>query len=237
MAKTLLDGVNEILKRVSVNAGDASPLTSLTDSARQHNIDVAVQVINEGIDELYSASHISLPGGQKEATITLATNTRTYALATDLITLLWPFIDRTNTQYLNEFPGGYNAMLLFDPQQLFTGLPFFAAIDPTSGATPRIRVERAPTSAENGKVYTYEYEADLGLTNASDPMPFNNEVFRAMVPAWVQMYKREMRNEFDDGLWAQAMGRASRAITETPQRMSYSPKAGSTYNQYDWPFR
>jgi len=232
--KTLIDGVNELLKRVNVNAGDAVALSSLVDSTRQHNIDVAIQVINEGVDELYSRSNISLPGGQAESTITLVTNIREYDLASNLITLLWPFIDRTNTQYLNEFPGGYNAMLLFDPQQLFTGLPFFGSISPI---TSKLRVDRSPTSLENGKTYTYEYEKDLGMALATDPMPFNNETFRAMVPAWVQMYKREIRNEFDAELWKQAMGRASRSVTEQSQRTSYSPKAGSQYNSYDWPFR
>ena len=52
MAKTLLDGVNEVLKRVSLIQGDNAILTDLTDSSRQVYIDVAVQVWNESVDEI-----------------------------------------------------------------------------------------------------------------------------------------------------------------------------------------
>ena len=72
MAKTLLNAVNEILKRVGVISGDSGALTTLTDSARQKPIDVAIQVINEAMDELYSMPGISAPQGQGESTITLA---------------------------------------------------------------------------------------------------------------------------------------------------------------------
>lgn len=221
MAKTLLDGVNEILKRVGVNAGNALPLTSLTDSARQHNIDVSIQVINEGLDELYQGSSKSLPFEQAESTITLATGVREYTLATDLIMMIWPMIDRPNIQYIWEYTQGYNAMLLLDPQQLFTGIPIYGCISPING---KLRFDRAPDATVNGNTYTYEYERNLVLSLATDPMPFLDATFRAMVPAWVQLYKREMRNEFDQSLYAQSMGRASRLVTEEKPRTHYSPR-------------
>src|SRR5512146_2264942 len=133
MAKTLLDAVNEIFKRVNAIAGDAASLTTLTDSARQHPIDVAIQVVNEGIDELFTASHISLPKSQAESTITLALNTREYDLAADLTTLYYPFRDVTNSQYLFEYKDGYNNMVLLDVNQTFTGLPQFGVISPITG--------------------------------------------------------------------------------------------------------
>jgi len=221
LAKQLLDAVNQILLRVNVNAGNASALTSLTDSSRQHNIDVSVQVINEGMDELYTACNKSLPNEQTEATITLATGLREYALAADLITLMWPFIDRTNAQYLYEFGEGYNRLLFLDPQQTSVGLPIWGVISPING---KLRVDRACDAASNGRVYTYEYEKNLALVNATDPVPFTDATFRAMVPAWVQLYKREMRNEFDQALFAQSIGRASRLVTEQKARTDYDPR-------------
>ena len=219
MSHTLLDAVNEVLKRVNIIV-TGSLFTSLTDSAQQHNIDVAVQVINEGNDELYSGTKI-MPSSQQEATITLATNTREYSLASDLIRIMWPMIDKTNTQYLLEYEEGYNAMLLEDPQQLYTGLPIWGVISPITG---KLRVDRAPTSAENGRVYTYEYEKNVVLSAATDAMPFNDETFRAMVPAWVQLWKRERRNEFDAALYTQAIGRASRMVREDYPRTSYGSR-------------
>lgn len=221
MSHTLLDGVNFILTRVNINAGNAMALTSLTDSARQHNIDVSIQVINEGIDELYSASNKSLPTGSAESSIVLALNTREYALASNLITLKWPFADRTNTQYIAEWSDSYEDFLLLDPEQDQTGLPIWGIISPITG---NFRVDRAPDSTIVGRTYFYEYEKNMALANATDAMPFNDACFRAMVPAWVQLYKREIRNEFDQPLFAQAIGRASRFVTELKGRTHYSPR-------------
>lgn len=221
MAKTLLDAVNQIFMRVNAISGDAAALTSLTDSARQHPIDVAIQVVNEGIDALFTASHISLPKSQAESTITLATNTREYNLATDLTTLYYPFRDVTNSQYIFEFKNGYNNLVLLDVTQTWTGLPQFGVISPITG---KLRVDRAPTSVENGRVYTYEYEKDLALSLATDNVPFGNACFRAMVPAWVQLYNRGMRNEMDQALYSASLGRASRLVTEIQQRTTYSPR-------------
>jgi hypothetical protein len=47
-----------------------------------------------------------------------------------------------------------------------------------------------------------------------------------MVPAWVQLYKRELRNEFDQSLYANAIGRAARFLSELEPRDSWSPRGG-----------
>ncbi len=219
--KTLLNAVNEILKRANEVAGDAAALTTLTDSARQHPIDLCVQVINEGVDELYSATGKPIPQEQKQGTITLVTATRQYALASDLIQMRFPLIDKTNTQYIWEFPGDYNDMLLLDPEQDDTGQPRWAAISPVNGY---LHLDRAPTSIENGRIYTYQYDKNLGMSLAADTVPFNDAAFRAMVPVWVQLYKREKRNEFDEGLFKTSLGRAARLATMVQPRSSYNPR-------------
>lgn len=218
---TLLDAINEIFKRVNNIQGDAAALTSLTDSARQHEIDVSIQVINEGIDELYSSSPVSLPSQQEQGTITLASGMRNYTLATDLIELHFPLIDKTNNNYIWKYPGDYNDLLLLDPEQDDTGLPWWGVISPIDGT---LFVNVAPTSAEAGLIYTYQYQKDLGMSALTDTVPFNNEVFRAMVPAWVQLYKRELRNEFDQSLYGMSIGRAARALSEVEPNSSYSPR-------------
>lgn len=221
MAKTLLNGVNEILKRVSVIGGDAGALTSLTDAARQPAVDIAVQVINEGIDGLYSQSNIPLSTEQKEGTITLVAGTRAYSLASDLVQLRWPFIDKTNSQKLEEYPGGYNAILQADMEQDDTGLPQYGAIRPTDG---KLHLDRAPTSAEAGRIYTYQYDRDTVLSAAADAMPFSDAVFRAMVPCWVQLWKRERQNEFDGDLFNAMLGQAASLMTQKQMRSSYCPR-------------
>lgn len=221
MAKTLLDCVNEVFKRANLIQGDAAALTTLTDSARQHPIDVAIQVINEGIDELYSASHVELPNEQAEDTVTLVNGTRSYALNANLTKLIFPLIDHTNTEFIAKFPGTYEDMLILDPEQDDTGLPWWGIISPVNG---QLFMNVTPTATEAGRVYTYQYEKDLSMSAATDTVPFNNKVFRSMVPAWHQLYKREMKNEFDAELYQMNIGRAARVMTEIDPRTSYSPR-------------
>lgn len=221
MAKTLLNGCNEILKRVGLIAGDAGALTTITDSARQPAIDTAIQVINEAISELYTVSEKPMPSEQVEATVTLATGTRAYTLATALVQMRWPMIDKTNTQFIYRYPGTYNDMLLNDPEQDDTGLPMYGTIRPTDG---KLFLDRAPTSVENGRVYTYQYDKDLVLDEAADTMPFSDAVFRSMVPVWVQLWKRDKRKEFDQGIFSASIGAASRMLTQQQPRNSYSPR-------------
>jgi hypothetical protein len=216
-----LDACNEVLKRVGVISGDGTPLSSLTSSSRQNAVDVAVQVINEGIDDLYATSSVPKPNGQAEATITLATGDRDYALASGLIRLRFPLVDKTNTQFLFQYPGGYNTILLADPEQDDTGLPQYAAISPVDG---ELYLDRAPTAENDGRVYTYQYEKDLVLTLSTDEVPFKDVVFRAMVPVWVQLWKREKRNEFDIELYRRSVGLAAALMMQIMPRDSYNPR-------------
>lgn len=221
MAQTLLASVNAVLKRKSIVSGDAGALTSLTESARQVSIDLAVQVINEGISELYTTAEIAQPNEQAESTIVLVLGTRAYTLATDLVQLRWPMIDKTNTQWLREYPGGYNAMLTGDPEQDDTGQPHFAAIRATDG---KLYLDRAPLAADVGKIYTYQYDKSLWMTTATDIVPFNDDVFNAMVPVWAELFGRDRQGAFDPQLFRLSVGRASRLLTQKQMRSHYNPR-------------
>lgn len=221
MAKTLLNAVNEVLKRVGVIAGDAGALVSLTDSPRQVQIDVAVQVVNEGIVDLYSTSNIALPQEQTSSTITLVAGTRAYALAADLVQIRWPMIDRTNNQYLYDYPGGYNQMLFDDPEQDDTGLPHYGAIRPTDNL---LHLDRTPAAEDAGRVYVYQYDKSLLLTAAASTVPFNDTVFTKMVPVWAQLWRRDRQNDFDAGLYRLNLGTASGLLTQKQPRDNYLPR-------------
>jgi hypothetical protein len=227
MAKTLLDGVNEVLRKKSLIAGDASVLTSLTDSARQSWIDIAVQSINEGIDELFSITRRSLPKQMVEATITLVNGTKAYALPSGLVRLHWPLIDRTNRRFIQEYATGYEGMLLVDLGQTFTGLPLYAAIRASDNY---LVLDRTPTTAENGNVYNYQYDKDTVLSSASDTMPFNDAVFRAMVEVWAQLWERVKRTQnYDEMIFKSSMGRAARLLTQSQPRETWNPREGVAY--------
>ncbi|MGI9411547.1 MAG: hypothetical protein ACR2OV_15820 [Hyphomicrobiaceae bacterium] len=219
MAKTLLDGVNEVLKRAGWIEGDSDELTSLTESARQHVIDVTVQVWNEAIDTLYDQSRIPRTPELAENTITLATDDRDYALQSDLLQLRFPLIDETNGFYIHEAKGGYLAIV--NSQQIpgdFKGLPQIAAIRPTDG---ELYMDRIPTSEENGRVYKYRYDKDQELTTAAAAMPFSDAVFRGMVPAVAQLLRRDLKNDFDAGTFGSQIGQASRFLSQGQLRAKW----------------
>lgn len=221
MAKTLLNAVNEVLKRVGQIHGDDALLTTLTSTDRQRSIDIAIQVINEGVDELYTLSDQELPLDQAESTITLVAGDRDYALASDLVQLRWPMVDQTNNQLLHHYSGGYNQMIVDDPERDDTGLPHWGAIRPTDG---ELYLDRAPTSEEAGRVYTYQYDKELEMTTITDTVPFGNIVFRAMVPVWSQLWRREQENDFDSGLFGLNLGRAARLMSKEQPRDNYCPR-------------
>lgn len=219
MAKTLLDGVNESLRRLNKISGDAGALASLTDSPRQVWIDTAVQAWNEATEELFSASGMALPNEVAESTITLVTDDRDYALASDLVQLRWPLQDRTNGQYIRAYPGGYAALIAAQPVPAnFTGLAQFAAIRPTDG---QLYLDAIPTATENGAVYTYLYDKDVSMSSASDAMPFSDAVFRALVPAVAELMAINHKREFNGDLFRSSMGRAARLLTQQQPRTHY----------------
>ena len=232
MSKSLLNGVNEVLKKAQVLDETAGLLTTLTDSARQTYIDAAVQALNEVVDELYAVLEVSKPKQLAESTITLATNDQDYALASDLVTLRREYllIDETNNHFI-EIMGddGYQQIVLGDMELDDTGLPTYCAIRPTDG---QLFMDRKPTSAENGRVYKYRYDKDLELSAAADEFPFTDPVFRAVVPAAAELWKRHRHKEFDSGIFTSSIGRAARLMTMLPARTSWQPR-GSSDNATD----
>lgn len=221
---TLLQGVNEVLKKVHIIQGDAGELTTFTDSARQVYIDIAIQAWNELIDDLYAGSQTEKPQLWTSNTITLVTSTRTYALQTDVIELHWPFKNDSNGNYLREYPGGY--LKLVQSQDIpanFTGLANYAALDPTASA-PQVYLDRIPTASENGDAYTYFYQKDGEATAITDVLPFNEGVVRALVPAVAEVWRRHQQKDFDASLFTSSMGRAARLLNQKKQRQSYLPR-------------
>jgi len=226
MAKTLLNATNEVLKKVRIINGDSGVLATLTDSPRQTYIDVAIQAWNEVVEQLYSESDLPFPQELAEATITLATDTREYALADDLVQLRFPLLDETNGQYIIKYPGGYIDMVMSQSYPgNYTGLPTNCAIRETDG---KLYVDRSPTSEFNGRIYKYRYDKDISLSAAADAVPFSDAVFRAVVPAVAEIWKRDQRSEFDAGIYKASMGRASRLLTKKQMKRSWLPIRSTT---------
>lgn len=228
---TLLDGVNEVLKRVGKIAGESGELLTLTDVARQRYVDTAVQIWNELVEQLYSESDLPMPKELAEDTITLVTDDRDYDLASDLVQLHWPLLDETNGQYITAYPGGYMQMVIDQPFPANeTGLAMFAAIRPTDG---QLYLDKIPTANENSRVYKYRYDKDVSLSEASDTFPFSDQVFRAMVPAVSEVWSKRHNNTFNESHFNSSMGRAARFLTKVQQRTSWNPRTVPALNVTD----
>lgn len=219
MAKTLLNGVNDVLEKLGVLHGDTSVLTTLTDSSRQRIINLCIDAWNESITNLYSYTDSPRPQELAENTITLATSDRDYALQTDLVILHFPLRDETNGYVIDEYPGGY--LQLVNDQIIpgnETGLPSYGVIRPTDG---ELYLDKLPTSSENGLVFKYRYDKDLLMTAAADTVPFTDSVYTALVPAVAQAVSRTYRRSFDTETYNESLGTAARLMRMTTQRSNY----------------
>ena len=111
MAKTLLNWTNEVLKRTN-HLTETNLLSTLSDSGKQVFIDTAVQAANEILDDLYTGAGKPLPNILGESSITLVDADRDYALAADLVQLLWPMLDETNGRILAQYEPGYHQLII-----------------------------------------------------------------------------------------------------------------------------
>jgi len=229
LSKSLLNGVNELLKRVQIIQGDQGLLTTITDSGIQNFIDIAIQILNELVDHLYDTANQPHPNELAEATITLVTGDRDYALAAGLNQLRFPLLDETNGRVILEHPGGYLGIVnsQYTPAN-YTGQPFYGAIRPTDG---ELYLDYIPTAAENGLVYKYRYDKDLELTDAADTFPFKDVVFRALIPAGAELWNQNQKNKFNGGLFKAYMGRAARYLIQQPPRESWKPGQVSNFDE------
>lgn len=226
----MFEAVNDTLRRVKVIAGDSNALSTSTNataseiyvskSAIQTSVDLVIQLWREGMQELYSRALV--PNLLSTATITLVTNTREYSLPSDFERVAGDtYEDRalraaTEQYVIREYKGGYLRMLA--DQGLasdFTGQPTAWAISPRDGA---LRLDRDPTSDENGKVYNLPYEKriDFTVTMATATFPFSDTVTYALVPVVAEAYNMTKKNELNPGMYRASFARAFTMARKLP---------------------
>lgn len=241
MAIVFLQFVNSVLKRTRTIQGDAGELATstvtstatglvatgpFTDSGRQVQIDLAIQVSQEAMHELFSLD--LLPDEAATATMILVDGTREYSMPFDFERIAGKsrdvrvFRGATTNLILTEYPGGYAKMLRDQPNATdFAGDPQHWAISPVDGT--KIRIDREPTSAQDGDTYNIIYEKRLALTAtmATETLPFSDTVADALVPVVAEGHNRIMKKEFDSGLFRTSVARAARTVTRNQPRVRY----------------
>jgi len=225
MAKTLLQGVNDVLKRMGAIKGNSGEIASLVDSQRQVLVDLAVSCWNETIIELYESSQMTMPNEMGTSTVTLSAGDRDYALPSDLVFIKWPLRNASNGYLIHEYPGGFEQL---ENDQLqpnaFTGRPLYAAIRPSDG---QLYLDRIPQAEDAGIAYTLEYDKSLIKTLATDTFPFNDDTYYVLIPAVAEKIKME-RDDQSEGRYVvsrkkydKAIGLAAGMISLNKQRKSW----------------
>ena len=245
MTITTLQFINSALKRARIIQGDAGELVTstvtstatgliatgaFTDSARQGEIDIMIQIMNEALMEV---------GGMKmvapytsTATISLVTAQREYTMPSDFERMAGNtketigFRGATRQWTINEYPGGYSQML-FDQAGLasqYQGEPRYFAIVP--GTIQTVRFDAEPTSAENGWTYKalYHQRITRSSTMATTAMPFADSVIDALVPVVAEGWKAEWKKEFNEGVFRASLTRAIERATQNTRRSVWGPQ-------------
>ena len=240
MPVTFLDFVNAGLKRVRVIQGDAGVLATstvtstatgltateaFTDSSRQTQIDLMLQVSNEVFQEMFSLG--MLAAETLTATITLSSNTREYALPTDFLRFSGTSYDTralvgTKGLILREYPGGLARMLVDQPVASdYRGDPNHWVMQ--SSATLTLRLDRHAATEQNGNIYNFVYDKRIGFssTQATNGLPFSETVADALVPVAAQYWNAEYKKEMNVPLMRVSLGRALNYARQTQPRDRY----------------
>ena len=128
-----------------------------------------------------------------------------------------------------EYPGGYLQMLADQPNATdWTGEPLHYAISPSSAATTMLRVDREPTSNENGWYYYLPYERTISLTvtQATEAMPYSDTVTRSLVPVVSEVFERHRKKEFDANVFRASLVRALTMARTKPPTRRYGVRRG-----------
>lgn len=222
MSRTLLQGVNDVLKRLGYIKGNSGDLTSLTDSQRQVAIDLTIQSWNEIIIDLYDSCEIPFPNETTTTNITLATSDRDYSIPADLIYIRWPLINATYGYEIFEYPGGFDQMRRDQTIPAnYTGRPQYAAIRPSDGL---LYMDRIPTSVENGLVYVLTYDKSLLISSAASTFPFIDDVYQILIPCVTELVKRDVEKAWDEDIYNRRMGQAAAMLSKNLPRQSWTPQ-------------
>ena len=221
MAYSLINVINKVLKRANTHSG--TDLTAVTGNDQQADVDIAIQVINEIVRQQIAGG--SWQGEITEGTITLTTGGREYSLASDFVSMADDvLVNAADERLVIPYPGGYYQMRRDQPDPSnFTGFPEYWVLTPTS---VKIRFDKTQTATENNKTLLYHYNKRIGLTQAADTFPVDDEVLDDLVPAIAEYYKRSRQGlkEYDKQIFHVQMGEAAAKISKVQPRTHYGHK-------------
>lgn len=195
MSTTFLSAVGRVMRINAIIRGDTDLPTTFSDVQHNASINLAVVAIQ---DELtYLIADRLIPAERKTTgSITFVTQTRTYALATDFIRFYGVphFFNVNAMRQIYEYEGGLT-QLQVDIYNYATqyGTPNWYYVEPA--ATDQVGFFLVPSASENGQIWTYDYQASVLVSVASDTLPFSKTEQDNM---FIQMAARRFKYTFED---------------------------------------
>ncbi len=170
---TLIQAIARIMRIEGIIRGDTDAPTTLSDLQHGATINLGAIAIQDELIEI--ASDVMLPY-EKTTTGSIATvaGTRSYSLAADFVRFVGtPMLYCSADNFeMFEFPGGEERLKLEVPNYRTAQADPFAFYF-EYGTTKKISFYQVPQSV---KTYVYDYEKDISVTNATDTLPFHNEI-------------------------------------------------------------
>lgn len=167
-----LAGVNRVLRIGGIIRGDTDPITTFSDLQHGATMNIAIIAIQDELNELVSDTLIPYEKKTTGSIVSVAA-TRSYALAADFVRFFGRAMiyDAASNFEFFEFPGGEDKIKLADQQYKTTpGNPTCFYFEATT--TKKISFYPVPVGVVT---YTYDYEGDVSVTNATDTLPFHTE--------------------------------------------------------------
>lgn len=105
-----------------------------------------------------------------------------------------------------------------DPSD-WTGRPVHWTINTSNG---QFRVDRTPTSSENGDVYSFLYDKRITIDEITDTFPFSDTAFDAIVPVAAELWSVDQHRDSRRSVYAgRSFIRALKLIKQTKERSHY----------------
>lgn len=174
---TLLECINRILRTNAIIRGDTDEVATFSDVNHNASLNLAIIAAQNELTRLI-AKRLIPKERSTSGSITLATNTRTYDLATDFIRFYGTphFYNVTHNRQIYEYVGGLPKLQVeiynFATQY---GQPNWWYWEPVDSTYKKVGFFQVPSSAESGEAWTYDYEASVMVTLAADNLPFHND--------------------------------------------------------------
>jgi hypothetical protein len=152
--------------------GDTDAPTTFSDLQHGATINLAQIAIQDELNELTSDTLIPSEKKTTGSIVTVA-GTRSYSLDATFIRFFGrpTLYDAASNVIMFEYPGGEEKLKLNDFMYKTTqSTPFYFYFEATT--TKKISFYPVPQDAVT---YTYDFEGDVSVTNASDDLPFHNE--------------------------------------------------------------